>query len=212
MPKELVLFHSRTGNTARLADAIADGARSVRFTEVDVLRLDDLATEPAGAAAGDRESHDGLVQNYRALVDVDDLAGYDALILGSPSCHGTMAAELKLLLDRAAPLGRHGGLADRVGSAFTTVQTPHGGAETTLWSIMTAMASLGMILVPPGYTDAVMYEGGSPYGATAVTGGGSPTDADIAAARHQGARVARVAEWVRHAKGHEAAAAHHHHH
>ncbi|MHB1224532.1 MAG: NAD(P)H:quinone oxidoreductase [Gemmatimonadaceae bacterium] len=211
MPKVLVLFHSRTGNTARLADAIADGARSVRFTEVDVLRLDDLRPEPAAAVASGEASGDGLA-DYRTLADVDDLAGYDAIILGSPSCHGTMAAELKLLLDRAEPLRRHGALADRVGSAFTTVQAPHGGAETTLWSIMTAMASLGMILVPPGYTDPVMHEGGSPYGATAITGDRSPTAADVAAARHQGARVARVAEWVRHAKGHEAAAGHHHHH
>ncbi len=211
MPKVLVLFHSRTGNTARLAEAIADGARSVRFTEVDVLRLDDLGPDPSVATDRRPESQDRLVQEYRALGGVDDLAGYDALILGSPSCHGTMSAELKLLLDRAA-LPRHGGLADRVGSAFTTVRTPHGGAETTLWSIMVGMASLGMILVPPGYTDAAMDAGASPYGATAATGEGSPTDADLAAARHQGARVARVAEWVRHAKGHEAAGAHHHHH
>lgn len=213
MPKVLVLFHSRTGNTARLADAIADGARSVRFTEVDVLRLDDLVADQAIAADGGApEVHGWQPGSHRTLGAVDDLAGYDALILGSPSCHGTMSAELKLLLDRAGSLRRHGGLADRVGSAFTTVRTAHGGAETTLWSIMAAMASLGMILVPPGYTDPAMREEGSPYGAAAVTGGGPPTDADLAAARHQGARVARVAEWVRHAKGHEAAAGHHHHH
>jgi len=76
--------------------------------------------------------------------------------------------------------------------------------ETTLWSIMTTMANLGLILCPPGYSDGVMFSGGSPYGATAVTGGGTPGEADLAAARHQGKRVATVTGWVHHAKGHQA--------
>ena len=77
-----------------------------------------------------------------------------------------------------------------------------GGHETTLWSIMTPMASLGLILVPPGYTDAAMFAGGSPYGATATTGASSPTEADLAAARHQGRRVATVTGWIAHARSH----------
>jgi len=218
MPKVLVVFHSRTGNTARLADAIAEGARAVRFTEVDVRRLEDLAPEsviegqPAWKAGRDR-----LRAQYRTLGDPNEIVDYDALVLGAPTRYGVMAAELKLFLDTLGPLWMKGALVDKVGSAFTSVQTAHGGHELTLMSIMTPMCNLGMILVPPGYTDPVMLAGGSPYGATANTGDDGPTEADLAAARHQGKRVAKVAEWVRHAKGHEAGHSHghshgHHHH
>jgi len=206
MPKVLVLFYSRTGHTARLADAIAEGARSVRFTEVDVRRVDDLAPESAIAQMpGWRESRARLADRYRALESAAALAEYDALVLGGPTRHGVMAAELLNVLDQTGPEWSKGLFVDKVGSAFTTVQTPHGGHETTLWSIMTPMANLGMILVPPGYTDAVMFAGGSPYGATATTGQGGPGAADLAAARHQGKRVAEVVGWVTHAKSH-----HHH--
>ena len=220
MPKVLVLFHSRTGNTARLADAIAEGARLVRFTEVDVRRIEELAPDAVvSAPAGGEEHRAQLRQQYRALEHVEELAAYDAIVLGSPARHGVMAAEVKLLLDRLDPLRETGALVDKVGSAFTTAQAPHGGHELALMSMMTPMCTLGMILVPPGYTDPVMLAGGSPYGATATTRGSAPEEADLAAARHQGRRVAKVAEWVRHAKGHEAGPGHshghshgHHHH
>ena len=210
MPKILVLFYSRTGNTAQLADAIAEGARGVRFTEVDVRRIDDLA--PASVIesdAGWKAAREALAAKYRTLGAVDELAAYDGIVLGAPTRYGGMAAELKNVLDQTGPLWAKGLLVDKVGAAFTSVSTPHGGHETTLWSIMTPMANLGMVIVPPGYTDPVMFKAGSPYGATATTGAAGPTPDDLAAARHQGKRVATVAEWVRHAKGH--AAGHHHH-
>ena len=203
MPKVLVLFYSRTGNTARIADAITEGARSVKFTEVDVRRLEDLAPQSAiDSVPGWRESRDQLAQKYRTLESFERLADNDALVLGAPTRYGVMAAELKLLLDQTGPLWNRGALVDKVGSAFTSVATPHGGHETTLWSIMTPMANLGLIIVPPGYTDAVMFAGGSPYGATAITGGGEVPEADLAAARHQGKRVATVTAMITHAKSH----------
>jgi NAD(P)H dehydrogenase (quinone) len=210
MPKILVLFYSRSGNTAQLADAIAEGARAVRFTEVDVRRIDDIA--PAGvieADAGWKAGREALASRYRTFGAVDELVSYDGIVLGAPTRYGVMSAELKNVLDQTGPLWSKGLLVDKVGAAFTSVSTPHGGHETTLWSIMTPMANLGMILVPPGYSDPVMFKGGSPYGATASTAASGPTPDDLAAARHQGKRVATVAEWVRHAKGH--AAGHHHH-
>ena len=212
MPKVLVLFHSRTGNTARLADALAEGARSVKFTEVDVRRIEDRT--PAGSTTAEPGTAQGeqgatLLQRYRTFEGVDHLEQYDAIVLGAPTRYGVMAAELKRVIDETGALWRRGALVDKVGSAFTSVATGHGGHETTLWSIMTTMASLGMILCPPGYSDPVMFDGGSPYGATAVTAGGPPTDADLAAARYQGKRVATVTAWVHHAKGH---AAHPHSH
>jgi len=206
MPKILVLFYSRTGNTALLADAVAEGARSVRFAEVDVRRIDDLApASTIATVAGWADSRAALAARYPLLGGVEELAQYDALILGAPTRFGVMAAELKHVLDQAGPLWNRGALVNKVGSAFTSVATGHGGHETTLWSIMTPMANLGMILVPPGYTDPVMFSGGSPYGATATTAQGAPGDGDLAAARHQGKRVAEVVGWVTHAKSH-----HHH--
>ncbi len=207
MPKILILFYSRTGNTAALAEAIAEGARSVRFAEVDVRRIDDLA--PEGVIEGDpawKASRDALAARYRTLASVDDLVAYDAIIMGSPTRYGIMSAELKNVLDQTGPQWQKGAFVNKVGAAFTSVATGHGGHETTLWSIMTPMANLGMILVPPGYSDPVMFKGGSPYGATATTGGGAaPGEHDLAAARHEGKRVAEVVGWVTHAKSH-----HHH--
>ena len=212
MPKVLVLFYSRTGNTARLADALVEGARSVKFTEVDVRRIDDLApAQVIESVPGWAESRSALAQRYRAFEGVDQLEQYDAIVLGAPTRYGVMAAELKNVIDQTGPLWNRGALVDKVGSAFTSVSTAHGGHETTLWSIMTTMANLGMILCPPGYSDPAMFSGGSPYGATAVTGGGPPGDLDLAAARHQGKRVATVTGWVHHAKGH-ASHAHSHIH
>ena len=202
--KVLVLFYSRTGGTAALAEAIAEGARSVRFAEVDVRRVDDLAPESVIASVpGWQESRAKLAARYKTLDDVESLASYDALVLGSPTRYGVMSAELKNVLDQTGPLWQRGALVDKVGSAFTSVATPHGGHEMTLQSIMTPMMHHGMILVPPGYTNALIFQAGSPYGATATTGGGAPTETDLAVARHQGKRTAEVAEWVRHAKSHK---------
>ena len=203
MPKLLVLFYSRTGNTAALADAIVEGAKSVRFAEVDVRRIDDLA--PAAVIEGVpdwKASREKLAARYQTFTDVNALARYDAIILGAPTRYGIMAAELKNVLDQTGPLWQAGKLVNKVGSAFTSVSTAHGGHETTLWSIMTPMANLGMILVPPGYSDPVMFAGGSPYGATATTGAGAPGEADLAAARHQGKRVAQIVGWITHARSH----------
>jgi NAD(P)H dehydrogenase (quinone) len=213
MPKTLVLFYSRTGSTAILADAIAEGAKSVRFAEVDVRRIDDLAPEEVIEGSPKwRESREALRRKYRTFTDASSLADYDGIILGSPTRYGIMAAELKNVLDQTGPLWSRGALVNKVGSAFTSVKTPHGGHETTLWSIMTPMANLGMILVPPGYADPAAFEGGSPYGATAITGEGAPTEADLAVARGQGKRVATVVEWVTHARSHAHGHAHGHGH
>lgn len=212
MPKVLVLFSSRTGHTARLAEAVAEGARSVRFMEVDIRRVPE-PTAGAGGDAGDdasRAARERLAKQFRALEAPERLADYDALILGGPTRYGVMPAELALVLEQAAPLWRAGRLRDKVGSAFTSTLEAHGGGETALWSMMLPMASFGMILVPPGAE--VGAGAGSPYGAIAAVapGDAGPGEAALAAARRQGARVATVTEWVTHAQSH-AHGAHHHH-
>jgi NAD(P)H dehydrogenase (quinone) len=207
MPKVLVVFYSRMGHTAKLADAIVEGARGVRFTEVEARRIEDLAPESVIAQVpGWKDARDALAQRYRTLESAASLVDYDAIVFGAPTRYGVMAAELKNVFDQTGPQWEKGLFVDKVGSAFTSVQTAHGGHETTLWSIMTPMANLGMIIVPPGYTDPIMFTAGSPYGATATTNADAgPTDADLAAARHQGKRVATVTAMVTHAKSH-----HHH--
>ena len=203
MPKILVLFHSRTGRTAALADAIAEGAKSVRFAEVDVRRVEDLAREGAsGEEPGEEEIRERLRRKYRALGDAAALADYDGIIVGSPARRGVMAAELVHVIDRAAPLLGAGALASTVGSAFAPAQAPHGGQATTRWSIMTALATLGMLLVPP--SDA------APAALPAESGG--PTEGELAAARAQGQRVATVVEWVTHARSHGHGHSHGHSH
>jgi NAD(P)H dehydrogenase (quinone) len=205
MPKVLVLFYSRTGNTAALADAIGEGAASVKFTEVEMRRIDDLAPERViEANAQWKAARAALAKKYRTLESVESIAQYDALVVGSPARYGIMSAELKNVFDQTGALWERGALVDKVGSAFGSVAAPHGGHELNMMSLLIPMMQFGMILVPPGYSDSSVFTAGSPYGATASTGSGVPTDGDLAVARHQGARVAKVAEWVRHAKSHEA--------
>ena len=185
MPKVLVLFHSRTGNTAALADAIAEGAGSVKFTEVEVRRIEDRerVSETETNAEG-KAARTALAKKYRTLESVESLAQYDAIIIGSPVRQGTMSAELKEVLDQAKAFSGRGALADKVGSAFVPVAASSGEHDAAIMSMLTPMMKLGMILVPAGEADAA--------------------EGELAAARGQGARVAKVAEWVRHAKSHEA--------
>ena len=203
MPKTLVLFSSRTGRTAALADAIAEGASSVRFAEVDVRLLPALALPET---AGDRQrtsAQEALLRKYRPLEAVERLADYDGLILGAPTRNGVMAAEVEHLLRQAGTMFRGGKLVDRAGSAFTTLPEGGGGAETALWSMMKPMAAMGMILVPPGPAGGDAAED-SLYGATSA-GDREPAAAELAVARHQGKRVASVAAMVAHVRSH-----HHH--
>ena len=193
MPKVLVLFHSRTGRTAAIAEAIARGAESVKFTEVELRRIDDL--EPQRLT--DDESTNAraaMARKYRALESVESLAQYDALIIGSPARYGAMSAELKHTLDLAEALWRRGALVDKVASAFGSSDARVAGLEAHVASMIVALAHLGMIIVPPVTS-----------GATAAAASASDREAAmVAAAEQQGARVAKLAEWVRHAKSHEA--------
>ncbi len=184
MPKVLVLFYSRTGNTAKLADAVAAGAGSVKFTEVELRRVDDLTPQSVIDASEQwKTSRAELAKKYRTLESIEYLAQFDALIIGGPARYGILSAELKATLDRAAPLWTSGALRDKVGSAFGTVGTPNDGHDTNIMSMVVPMMHLGMIIVPADHAS------------------GADT---FASARNQGARVAKVAEWVRHAKSHEA--------
>jgi NAD(P)H dehydrogenase (quinone) len=187
MPKVLVLFYSRTGKTASLADAIAEGAGSVKFTEVEIRRVEDLGS-PAASDADDSSNvaRAALAKKYRVLESVDSLTQYDALVIGGPVRHGVMSAELTHTLDQARALAERGALVDKVGSVFGSAPA-EGSHDTDIIAMLRPLMHFGMIIVPPGSGDRA---------AAAMD--------DLAAARKQGARVAKVAEWVRHAKSHEA--------
>jgi hypothetical protein len=199
MAKVLVLYHARSAPAALLAEAIAEGARSVRFTEADVRRV----AEPAAA--------EGIARRHRPLDDAHAAAGYDAVVVGSGAGDAAARDELLHPLRHLGPTA----LADRIGAAFAVTEERAEGTDAphaaTLAGLLTALGELGMLLATPlPSPDAAVR---SALGATA---GATPTDADLAAARALGARVARVAGWVRHAKGHEGEEGgshqHHHHH
>lgn len=205
MPKTLVLFSSRTGHTAALADAIAEGASSVRFAEVDVRWLPNLAlAESSDAEPGRKATQDALAKKYRPLGEVERLADYDALIVGAPTRNGVMAAEVEHFLRQAGSLFAGGKLVDRAGSAFTSVSDAGSGAEATLWSIMKPMAALGMLLVPPGSAGQGGSATGHEYGVVSC-GEREPDSTALDAARYQGKRVAQVAAMLAHVRSH-----HHH--
>lgn len=135
MPQTLILFHSRTGATAALADSIAEGARSVRFSEVTVRRIDDAS-----------------LAGYQTLGHIEELASYDGIILGGPAIDGVVCPEVMAVLDQARALKAGGAFANTVGSAFCA--EPGAVAESMLLSL----GGLGMILVPPadGATGAAL--------------------------------------------------------
>ena len=193
-PKVLVVFYSRTGNVAALADAIADGAAGAG-AEVRAVRVDDLA--PASVIDANpawKVSRDAQRARY-AEATIEDLEWADAVVFGTPTRFGNMAAELKLYLDKTSKLWMEGKLAGKVASVFTSAATIHGGHETTLLTMLVPLLHHGMVIVTPGYTDPSVFSAGTPYGASSTVGGGAdqpPTEADLAVARFQGRRVAET--------------------
>ena len=194
MSKVLVLYYSSYGHIEQMAQAIAEGARSAGAT-VDIKRVPE--TVPEDIAKG---SHFKLNQ-VAPIAIVADLENYDAFIVGCPTRYGRMASQMAAFLDQTGGLWMKGVLNGKVGAAFTSTASQHGGQEATLFSIITNLLHLGMTIVGLPYShqgQMSMSEivGGAPYGATTVAGGdGSrqPSEIDLAGARHQGELVAKTA-------------------
>jgi NAD(P)H dehydrogenase (quinone) len=194
MTKVLVLYYSSYGHLEKLANAIAEGARSTG-AKVDIKRVPE--TVPAEVA---KASYFKLDQAAPVAV-IDDLANYDAIIVGSPTRFGRISSQMAAFLDQAGGLWMRGALNGKVGGAFTASATQHGGQETTLFSIITNLLHFGMTIVGLPYShqgqmsmDEIV--GGAPYGATTVAGGdGSrqPSAIELAGARHQGELIAKTA-------------------
>jgi len=194
MAKVLVLYYSAYGHIETMARAVAEGAREAGAA-VDVKRVPELV--PAETA---RASHYKLDQ-AAPIAMIEELAGYDAIIVGTGTRFGRIASQMANFLDQAGGLWAKGALHGKVGGAFTSTATQHGGQETTLFSIITNLLHFGMVIVGLnyGFTGQMKLDeitGGSPYGATTITGGDgarAPSDNELAAARYQGRLIAETA-------------------
>src|SRR5579864_8248721 len=194
MTKVLVLYYSAYGHIEAMANAVSEGAREAGAT-VDIKRVPELV--PAEVA---KASHYKLDQ-AAPVAKVEELSDYDAVIVGTGTRFGRMASQMSNFLDQAGGLWAKGALHGKVGGAFTSTATQHGGQETTLFSIITNLLHFGMTIVGLPYShqgqmtlDEIV--GGAPYGATTIAGGQGqrqPTAIELTGARHQGELIARTA-------------------
>jgi NAD(P)H dehydrogenase (quinone) len=194
MTKVLVLYYSSWGHVEAMAYAAAEGAKEGGAT-VDVMRVADI-TPPETAKAMYFKT-----EQKAPVAKPEDLANYDAVIFGTSTRYGMMAAPMKFFLDQTGPLWMKGALVGKVGSVFTATSTQHGGQESSILSFHTALLHHGMVIVglPYSYADQMgvdVIRGGSPYGAGTMAGGdGSrmPSKQELEAATFQGKHVAQIA-------------------
>ncbi len=194
MTNVLIAFYSRSGVTEALATAIADGARAAG-AEVRLRRARELVgPEIMALAPGWAEGAAAMNARYEAPTEAD-AEWADAIVFGSPTRFGAVASELKAYIDGLGGLWFQGKLVGKAGAAFTSTSSTHGGNESTLLSLYNPLAHLGLIIVPLGYGDPIMFKAGTPYGASAVSGNppAPPTADDLEVARYQGRRVTTVA-------------------
>ena len=194
MSKVLVLYYSSYGHIETMAKAVAEGARGAGAT-VDVKRVPETVPEDLAKANWFK------TEQAAPVAAIADLENYDAIIIGAPTRFGRMPSQLAAFLDQAGGLWARGALNGKVGGAFTSSATQHGGNETTLFSIITNLLHFGMTIVGLPYSHQGQMTideitGGAPYGATTVAGGKGerqPSTIELDGARHQGALIAQTA-------------------
>jgi NAD(P)H dehydrogenase (quinone) len=195
--KLAVIFYSMGGTNYQLAKWAEEGAKELG-AEVKVLKVQELA--PESVIAGN--------EAWKATVDAtkdvpvatsDDLDWADAIIFSVPTRFGNMPSQMKQFLDIQGGLWASGKTINKVVSAMTSAQNPHGGQEATLLSLYTSMMHWGAIIATPGYTDPVIFgAGGNPYGTSVTVGQDGKMIEDVeAAVKHQAKRTVTVAQWVK---------------
>lgn len=195
MARVLVLYHSTYGHIEAMAEAVAEGARSVEGTVVDIKRVPELVPEELARSSGYK------LDQAAPIAKVEELADYDAIIIGAGTRFGTVASQMRNFLDQTGGLWFQGKLVGKVGSAFTATATQHGGQETTLIGLIQTLLHHGMLVagLPYAWQGQMTLDeisGGSPYGATTITAGdGSrmPSENEREGARFQGRYVAETA-------------------
>jgi NAD(P)H dehydrogenase (quinone) len=194
MSKVLVLYYSAYGHIEAMAKAVAEGAREAG-AKVDVKRVPETVPEEIAKA------HHFKLDQAAPIATVDELANYDAIIIGSGTRFGRISSQMASLLDQAGSLWMRGALHGKVGGAFASTGTQHGGQEMTLFSIIANLMHFGMVVVGLDYGHVGQMTldeitGGSPYGATTIAGADGwrqPTANELQGARYQGRRIAEVA-------------------
>ena len=195
MPKVLILYYSSYGHIEAMAYAQAEGAARIAGEHVTVKRVAELAPAEVCRASGFK------LDQKAPLASPDELEQYDLIIFGTPTRFGNMAAQMRNFLDQTGALWARGALVGKVGSVFCSTASQHGGQETTITSFHNTLLHHGMIVVGLPYTFkdlATMREvtGGTPYGASCVTGSGDelrmPTALELEMCRYQGEHVTRI--------------------
>ena len=194
MAKVMVLYYSAYGHVEKMAEAVCEGARNAG-AEVDIRRVPETVPEDVA------RNHHFKLDQPAPVATVSELEDYHAIIIGTGTRFGRISSQMAAFLDQAGGLWARGALHGKVGGAFASTATQHGGQETTLFSIITNLLHFGMVVVGLPYShqgqmtlDEIV--GGSPYGATTIAGGdGSrqPSAIELAGARHQGELVAHTA-------------------
>ncbi|MGY1750252.1 MULTISPECIES: NAD(P)H:quinone oxidoreductase [unclassified Modestobacter] len=194
MAKIAVVYYSSTGNTHQLAAALAEGAADAG-AEVRLRRVPELAPAEAIASNPLWQAHVDTTAGEVEEATPADMEWADGYALGTPTRFGTPAAQMKQFIDTLGGLWFTGKLANKGATAFTSAQNVHGGNESTILTLFNVFSHFGAVIVPPGYTDPLLFAaGGNPYGVSNASGGQSATatEAELAAARYQGRRLAEV--------------------
>jgi NAD(P)H dehydrogenase (quinone) len=197
--KLLVVYYSLYGHVQKMAEAVADGARSVNGVDVEVRRVPETLSREALGKMGALESQDA--QSHVPVCTVEELGQADAVVFGTPTRFGNMCGQMRQFLDATGKLWAKGALVGKVGGVFTSSNTQHGGQETTITSFHLTLLHHGMVIAGlpytfAGQTRADEITGCSPYGASTIAGGdGSrfPSANELAGARFQGEYIAKLA-------------------
>lgn len=198
MPKIYVVFYSTYGHVHKMAEAEAAGAREVPGTNVQIFQVPELMPDSALAKTGAAKMREAFA--HIPVITPDRLPEADAIIFGTPTRFGNMAAQMRNFLDQTGQLWAKGSLINKVASVFCSTGTQHGGQETTITSFHSTLLHHGMIIVGLPYSCAAITNmneitGGTPYGASTLAGtDGSrqPTENELAGARFQGRHVAQI--------------------
>ena len=197
--KVLVVFYSTYGHVFKMAEAIAEGAKAVAGTEVEIRRVPETLPQEVLAKMGAVEAQKQF--SHIPVCTVDELPAADAIIFGTPTRFGNMCGQMRQFLDATGQLWAKGSLVGKVGSVFASTATQHGGQESTILTFHVTLLHQGFVVVglPYAFQGQMRMDeitGGSPYGASTIAGGdGSrmPSENELEAARFQGKHVATIA-------------------
>jgi NAD(P)H dehydrogenase (quinone) len=197
--KVLIVFYSMYGHIYKMAQAIAEGAKEVPGAEVVLRQVPETLSDEVLGKMGALEARKAMASI--PVCQVDELAGADAIIFGTPTRFGNMCGQMRQFLDATGQLWAKGALVGKVGSVFTSSATQHGGQESTILTFHVTLLHQGMVIVGLPYAFAGQMRideitGGSPYGASTIAGGQGqrmPSENELAAARYQGKHVATIA-------------------